>query len=983
MHAARVALILAWTHVFPAAAAFAQEPATKRTEPRLIASLPPSGAGPEKDRIVDVRFSDDGELLTVATAEGKVTTWSLRRRAPTGIHRLPGLVGEAVTLGDGFAVYGGAQGAVLKCALGSAAEPETLVPGLDTPNLQVRALTASGDSRRCVAERSVGPGSEEDRVWIDLADPAANAPIEPVNPIVALSRDGSVGVWSDFEGRIEAMAGRPFPPVTSPLGRPPAALSVDDTGGWVAAALGLLAGPAESILVFSTGAREERWLLDTGVDVDGGPASGRQAVAMCGGDGLRVAFVNADRLLVWDLCEGRRVTELVVKNAELDGVHPSGDGVLLALTQRDGGVRVVDLSPVLRDAGRFPDAGGLPLGASARVGDPLLRHAGEPCCAAFGPDGSVFAVADRQGHVVVRDAADGSVLVDARLPWGVPTSLAWSSESGHLLVGAGDREGGGLFVLDPSAGKLFELGGTQSAVEAVQSSEDGSRAAVGTADGTVFLLDLAAFQVVGRPVKQVSTRLLKSGIDVRVASIAFRGAQDRVVSLGMDGSLFAWDLSAGARIPTPLDDEAAAALAFSPSTGRVALRTGQDVLRIGELSSGRVAHECRGSPRPFPEGMGRQPDPCAFSSDGSLVVWGRDEDRALVWRPGKGDARELAGTADGRPFFRSVAVSPDGSSVVTTTSSGCVLVHDGSTGALRLSPSGNRGFLVAVDVDSAGTRVVSGDLHGGVVVRSLPDGAVRMDRRVADHSIRDVCLDPGGRFVAALTQAPSAEHSAPRLTVWSVAEASVLLEADLGEERATAMALSTAGRRAAVATRRGVTVWTVADGPKGVDIAMDGAVVRPGAMEFSASGDRLVLGTGDALLLIRLPEGRIESRTSVGPGSPDCVRFSGEETGVVAATRDGEILRWDGKTGAVARERFACPGGADRIRLDRSASVVVSTRRNGVLRSTRRCDERVLVSVVAGRTDADRLEFELSDDGRRLVTAERDGTLLLWDFSTP
>jgi WD40 repeat protein len=370
--------------------------------------------------------------------------------------------------------------------------------------------------------------------------------------------------------------------------------------------------------------------------------------------GLFIATGSDDGTLqVWDAATGAKVGKTMRQTGAVYSVAFSPNGQRIATGNSDAAVRVWDwvsgAEVVRQRSGDDPQI--------------LVRSV------AFSPGGDRLVSGDDSGTVRLWDVRTGHQKAEFAADKTV-MSVAFSPEDVHgadrVAVG---RIDGAIQLLDGQT--LAPLGGSfkhPNSVNSVAFSPGGTRIVSGGSDNTVRVWDSTTHAPIGAPL---------TGHHGEVSSVAFNGDATRIVSGGLDGSVRVWDAVAGLPIPAGQGDRVAA-VAFSPDGQRIASGGTDGTVMLWNTDRGVPTGRLGASSTDRKLSI----TSLAFSRDDRLVTGGQDgvlrlwDLTTLKTPPGTRLAADVSSESAGAPI-RSVAVSTDGSRIVSGDMNGGVRVWDG------------------------------------------------------------------------------------------------------------------------------------------------------------------------------------------------------------------------------------------------------------------------------------------------------------------
>lgn len=277
----------------------------------------------------------------------------------------------------------------------------------------------------------------------------------------------------------------------------------------------------------------------------------------------------------------------------------------------------------------------------------------------YSPDGTQLAVGSSIG-VWIYNAYTGKELnlLTGHIKW--PSLIAYSPDGNLLASGGWTGHIGAVCLWNPNTGEhIITLDEHESFVTCLEFSPDGSILASGSLDETIQLWDVAAGKhkatleghTGGRELMVFSPdgRMIASTTDVRQRSINV----DRTIKL--------WDVETGLSKVTleNLDSCIFRSIAFSPDGGMIASGS-QD--KVDDHSTHGTVHD---------------PGPFSIRVDGSVQLW----DVAT--------GKHKMTLTEHRDAVFTVAYSPDGSSFISGSGDGTILLWDAKTYQLKAELTGD------------------------------------------------------------------------------------------------------------------------------------------------------------------------------------------------------------------------------------------------------------------------------------------------------
>lgn len=283
--------------------------------------------------------------------------------------------------------------------------------------------------------------------------------------------------------------------------------------------------------------------------------------------------------------------------------------------------------------------------------------------------------------------------------------------------------------------------------------------------------------------------------------------------------------------------------------------------------------------------------------------------------------------------INAVAVSPDGSRLLTGSDDGLVLVWDIASGEIVQQLGDQLAAVQSVAFSPDGQYALSGAADNTAVLWDLTSGEAA--QRLVGHKgdVSGVAFTPDGRFAVTSEDTAAAPSD---LIVWDLATGAIVRrfggDGEGNQEGILDMALSSDGRFALVgqfsfadSNERPLALWDVTSGQSvhffpGLSRAVAGVAVSPdGRFGLAASAD-------NSLYLWDLATGELVQRLLGHEGPVEAVAFSPDGTRALSASLDQTLIWWDLTAGAALLRLRSGEGQIQSLHfLNESQAVTAST----------------------------------------------------------
>ncbi|KAH8834138.1 WD40-repeat-containing domain protein [Flagelloscypha sp. PMI_526] len=492
---------------------------------------------------------------------------------------------------------------------------------------------------------------------------------------------------------------------------------------------------------------------------------------------------------------------------------------------------------------------------------------------------------------------------------------------------------------------------TESAVQGVGFSSDGTRVVSGSDDGTVRIWDADS----GEQLLQLD------GHEDCVNSVAFSPDGKRAVSGSNDETVRTWDADSGEQL-LQLDghEYGVKSVAFSPDGQRVISGSRDGTVRIWDADSGEQLLQL--------DGHERHVNSVAFSPDGKRTVSGSDDKTVRIW---DADSGEQLLQLDGHEYgVNSVAFSHDGKRVVSGSNDETVRIWDADSGEQLLQLDGHEDFVISVAFSHDGKRVVSGSSDETVRIWDADSGDQLLQLDNHKDCVNSVAFSPDGKRTVS-----SSDDKTVR--IWDADSGEQLLQLDNHKDCVNSVAFSPDGKRTVSSSDdKTVRIWDADSGEQ--LLQLDGHEYGVNSVAFSHDGKRVVSGSNDET--VRIWDADSGEQLLQLDGHEDYVKsvaFSSDGKRVASSSNDKTVRIWDADSGEQLLQLDGHEGYVKSVAFSSNGKRVASGSDDKTVRIWDADSGEQLLQLDGHERYVKSVVF--SSDGRRVASGSNDNTVRIWD----
>ena len=360
----------------------------------------------------------------------------------------------------------------------------------------------------------------------------------------------------------------------------------------------------------------------------------------------------------------------------------------------------------------------------------------------------------------------------------------------------------------------------------------------------------------------------------------------------------------------------------------------------------------------------------AVTPDGSTIISGSSDNTVRVWAASTGE--ELQKLEGHTSYVYSVAVTPDGSKIISGSYDNSVRVWDTSTSIVSQTLQGHTESVNAVAVTPDGSKVVSGSADKSIRVWATSTGEQLHSLEGHTEPVKAVAVTPDGSKVVTGSDDMT-------VRIWDTSTGAELQKLEGHTSYVTTVAVSPDGSKIISGSfDNTLRVWDVSTGK--VVHMLEGHAFDVNTAAVTPDGSRIISGSCDHTVRVWDASTGKELRKLEGhTADVNAVAVTPDGSRIISGSRDKTVRVWDAATGKELQllEGHTSSVNASSISPDGSKLISVSEK------SVRVWDTSTgkVLQLLEGHTESVNT-VTVTPDGCRLISGSDDHSVRVWDTST-
>ncbi len=568
---------------------------------------------------------------------------------------------------------------------------------------------------------------------------------------------------------------------------------------------------------------------------------------------------------------------------------------------------------------------------------------------AFSPDGTLLAIGDARGDILLWRLADYRHLATWAGHTDFVRSIAFSPDGMMLASGSHDNT---IRFWDTQSGHCLKvLEGDFREVETVAFSTDGQILVSGSYDATVRLWQVST----------VNCLQVLRGHTTPVKSVAVSPDGNLLASGSKDKTINFWDMHTGQLLHTVPTGCKVAAVAFHPNAQILASGDDDHEVKFWDVCTGQRIKTL--------EGHDSWVRDVVFSPDGERLVSASEDHTIKIWDVHTGQClKTLRGHTD---EVLTLDISPDGRILASGSQTQEIKLWSMQTGQCLKTLVGYQSWVTSVAIAPDDQSIVAG--YGDGQIRIWAIGSGECVNTLSEHHlwVERVAISPDGRTIAS-----SSSDGTVRLWDWATGQCFKVLQDHI--RYTYAVAFSSTGIMATTGDNDcSVRLW---DGKTGVCLnTLEGHQDYVGGVAFSPDGQIIASGSADdTVRLWNVETGECLHILTGHRIWVKAVAFSPD--GQILATHGNRLRLWNSNTGKCLKTLEGHSGWIGSVVFSPDGQFLISGSEDHTIRfwsvSTGQC-----INTLRGHSNGVEAVV-ISSDGQILVSGSRDETIKIWDGLT-